>query len=129
MEGLPYDGADGAVRAGADVEDDRLEFIQVDVAVGEDLFIGLHGNDFADEDARFVVPALHFTFQSDRIFFDDRRIDVRRLVDMDAGLLNLVDFVARFHAEVVGNDDRILGGESNGEGLGLLHVVRRLVLR
>lgn len=75
MEGLPYDGADGAVRAGADVE-------------------------------------------------DDRRIDVRRLVDMDAGLFNLVDFVARFHAEVVGNDDRILGGESNGEGLGLLHVVR-----
>ena len=127
MEGLAYDGTDQAIGHGRYVEDDGLQFIVVDFAISQDRFISLLSYDFAYEDARIVIIAGTFTFQSDRKFFDNWGIDVMALVDMAAGLFDFVHLIARFYAKVIGNVDGILGGKGDSKSLGVLDVVRRLV--
>lgn len=51
VECLADDGTDDAVRHGRDVKDDGLEFVVVDFAIRQNGFIGLLGDDLADEDA------------------------------------------------------------------------------
>ena len=84
MKGLSYDRTNQTIGHGRNVKDDGLQFVIIDFAVSQDRFISLLGYDSAHEDARVIIIAGAFTFQSDRKFFDNRSIDMKAFVDVAA---------------------------------------------
>ena len=71
--GLANAVAEGTVAHGG-IEDDGLEFRQVNFAVGEDALVGTLVDDLADEHA--VLETHHATLQRERVLVDDGGIDV-----------------------------------------------------
>ena len=127
-EGFSDNLAHDAVGVEGRVEDDRAQLAEIDLAVGEDALVGLGGHDLADQVAGRRIPVLHFAFQREGELLDDRGVDVRALVDVAAGLFDLVDLRAGLHAEVIGDEDGVSGAEGDRERARLLEVFRGLVL-
>lgn len=111
-ERLADDLAHYAIGVEGRVEDDRAQLAKVDLPVREDAFVRLRGHDLADQVAGLGIPALDRALQRQRILLDGRCVDVRALMDVAAGLLNLVDFFPCLHAEVIGDEDSVRCTES-----------------
>lgn len=123
VECFADNGAHQAIRPRGDVEQNRLQLVVIHHTVREYGFIRLLGDDLADEDSRLIVVAYALALERYRELFDDWRIDMRALMNVAAGLFDLVYLVACLHAKIVGNLHRILRGKRDRKSLGMLDVL------
>lgn len=120
--------SDHPVKTHGRIENNRFQLIQIDFSIRQDLLIHLHGNDLSDQQFCFRIPLFHGAFQRQRVFFNDRSVDMSTGMDMNAGFLDLVFLMSGSYTEKIGNGDGIRGSESDSECTCLFEVFSRFML-
>lgn len=101
MECLPDHRADYPVGIGAHIKHNRLHLIRIQLSICQHGFICEHIHDLTDQNPGLFIPGPAGTLQGNRIFFNDRRIDMRSLLYMYSCCLDLVDLSPGLYAEVI----------------------------